>query len=98
MTGPCEQPNAGPTCFVEALEHEYRRIRNKHMRYIFRYLLSKYPKDLLSSWWKNDGSMPWAVTQCAFKAYEAGIKSGDFRLYKGPRWKPQLKIIDGGIR
>jgi hypothetical protein len=94
MTKLCEQSDAGPSCFHEVLEHEYRRIRNKHMRYIFRYLLSKYPKDLLSSWWKNDGCMPWAATQLAFNAYRAGKKPG--QLYKGPPHWPKLKVIEGG--
>jgi hypothetical protein len=92
----CEQEAGLPTCFVELLNAEYARLRNKHMRFIFRYLLSKYPKDLLSSWWKKDGSMPWAATQFAFKAYQAGVKPSDFRLYKGPPHKTQLKLLDGG--
>jgi hypothetical protein len=66
--------------------------------YIFRYLLSNIPKDPLSSWWKNDGSMPWAATQLAFKAYQAGANAADFRLYNGPSHFPKLTLMDGGKR
>jgi hypothetical protein len=97
MIDPSDYADTGPACFVQQLDWEWRRIRNRHMRYIFRYLLSKYPKDLLSFWWKNDGCMPWAATKLAFEAFKAGIKPGDFQLYKGPPHRPQLKIIDGGI-
>ena len=96
MIEPSNYADTGPTCFVEQFDLECRRIRSKHMRFIFRYLLSKYPKDLLSSWWKNDGCMPWAVTQPAFKTFKAGTKSGDFRLYKGPSHFPKFTLMDGG--
>ncbi|KJC59899.1 hypothetical protein UP10_14480 [Bradyrhizobium sp. LTSPM299] len=96
MTNPEEQEDGLPSCFVELLKEEYRRLRNKHMRYIFRYLLSKYPKDLLRSWWRVDGCMPWAATQFAFRAYQRGAKPSDFSLYKGPPHKTQLKVIAGG--
>jgi hypothetical protein len=87
MIDPKDYQDTGPTCFVQQLDFEWRRIRNKHMRYIFRYLLSKYPKDLLSSWWKEEGSMPWFATQFAFHAYQAGVQTNAFRLYKGPPTK-----------
>jgi hypothetical protein len=96
MIDPSEYADTGPTCFVQQLDWEWRRIRSKHLRYIFRYMLSKYPKDLLSSWWKNDGSMPFFATQFAFKAYKAGIKPGEFRLYKGPLHFPKFTLMDGG--
>jgi len=96
MIEPSNYADTGPTCFVEQFDLECRRIRSKHMRFIFRYLLSKYPKDLLSSWWKNDGCMPWAVTQPAFKTFKAGTKSGDFRLYKGQSHFPKFALMDGG--
>jgi hypothetical protein len=96
MIDPSDYSDIGPTSFATQLDWEWRRIRNKLMRYMFRYLLSKYPKDLLSSWWKEEGSMPWFATQFAFRAYQAGQKTSDFRLYKGPPHKPKLKLIDGG--
>jgi hypothetical protein len=96
MTNICEQPDSGPTCFLDVLKDEYRRARNKHMRFLFRYHLSKYPVDLVQFWWRQERVLPWPTSQLAFEAYKAGIKAGDFRLYKGPRWKPQLTLMDGG--
>jgi hypothetical protein len=96
MIDPSDYLDTGPTCFVEQLDWEWRRIRSKHMRYIFRYLLSKYPADLLRSWWRKDGSMPWFATQFAFKAFKAGTKPSDFRLYKGPAHFPKFILMDGG--
>jgi hypothetical protein len=96
MIDPAEYADTGPTCFVEQFDLECRRIRSKHMRFIFRYLLSKYPADLLRSWWRKDGHMPFAVTQPAFKAFKAGTKPGDFRLYKGPAHFPKFILMDGG--
>jgi hypothetical protein len=85
-----------PSCFHEALEQEYLRIRNKMKTYIIRYHLSKYPKDLLRFWWTNEGGMPWPTSQLAFKAYKAGKKPG--HLFKGPPQRPKLKVIEGGKR
>jgi hypothetical protein len=95
MIDPSDYADTGPICFVQQLDLEYRRIRNKHMRYIFRYLLSKYPRDLLSFWWKKEG-LPWFATQSAFKEFKAGTKPGDFRLYKGPSHFPKFTLVDGG--
>jgi hypothetical protein len=94
MTEPLEQSPTGPSSFVQMLEWEYDRIRDKLMTYIFRYHLSKYPKDLLRFWWTHEGCMPWATCQLAFEAYRAGKKPGP--LYKGPPHRPQLKVIEGG--
>jgi hypothetical protein len=96
MTEPCEQSNTGPSSFVEALDEEYRRLRNKMMTYIFRYHLSKYPTDLVHFWWTKEGGMPWPTSQLAFKAYKAGKKPG--QLFKGPPQRPKLKVIEGGKR
>ena len=96
MIDPAEYADTGPTCFVEQFDLECRRIRSNYLRYIFRYLLSKYPADLLRSWWRKDGSMPWFATQFAFKAFKAGAKPGDFRLYKGPAHFPKFTLMDGG--
>jgi hypothetical protein len=96
MIDPSDYADTGPACFAQQLDSEYRRIRNRHMRYLFRYLLSKYPKDLLSSWWKKDGSMPWFATQLAFNAFKAGETASGFRLYKGPSHFPKFALVDGG--
>jgi hypothetical protein len=40
--------------------------------------------------------MPWFATQFAFKAFKAGTKPGDFRLYKGPAHFPKFTLMDGG--
>ena len=42
--------------------------------------------------------MPWAATQLAFKAYQAGANAADFRLYNGPSHFPKLTLMDGGKR
>jgi hypothetical protein len=94
MTESCKQSNAGPSCFVEALDFEYLRIRNEMMRYNFRYHLAKYPTDLVRFWWDHERCLPWATSQLAFEAYKAGRKPG--HLYKGPPHFPKLRIIDGG--
>ena len=94
MTEPCEQPNTGPSCFHEALHEEWLRIRNKMMRYLFRYHLSRYPKDLLHFWWTHEGCLPWPTSQLAFECYRRGEKPGP--LYKGPPHRPKLKVIEGG--
>jgi hypothetical protein len=86
-------PNGEPSCFVEALNLEWWRIRNKMMRFLFRYHLSKYPKDLLRLWWDRDRCMPWSTSQLAFEAYKAGKPPG--KLYRGPPWKTQLRLIQG---
>jgi hypothetical protein len=86
-----EQLNSGPSCFVEELDLEWRRIRNRMMRYLFRYHLSKYPKDLLREWWKRDRCLPWVTSKLAFEAYKAGKKPG--HLYKGQPHRPKLKLL-----
>ena len=86
---------SGPSDFHEALGQEYLRIRNRMMRYLFRYHLSKYPADLIRYWWTREGCLPWLTSQPAFKAYQRGEKPGP--LYKGPPWWPQLKVIQGGL-
>ena len=76
------------------MDLEWLRIRNRMMRFLFRYHLSKYPKDLLRLWWTRDRCMPWPTSQLAFEAYKAGKKPE--HLYKGPPHRPQLKAIEGG--
>jgi hypothetical protein len=94
MIGPCENPDIGPSSFVEALDEEHRRIRNKMMRYNFRYHLSKYPADLVRFWWDHERCLPWPTSKLAFESYKAGKKPG--HLYRGPRHRPKLKLIEGG--
>lgn len=94
MTESCEQSSVEPSSFVEALDLECWRIRDRMRRFLLRYHLSKYPKDLLRLWWDRDRCMPWPTSQLAFKAYKAGEKSG--YLYKGPPHRAQLKVINGG--
>jgi hypothetical protein len=91
---PREQPNGDPSCFVKALNLEWWRSRNKHMTYLFRYHLSRYPKDLLREWWDRDRCLPWVTSKLAFQAYKAGEKPG--HLYKGPPHRPKLKVVEGG--
>jgi hypothetical protein len=74
---------AEPSCFLEALGLEWWRIRDRMKRFLLRYYLSKYPKDLLRSWWDRDRCMPWPTSQLAFKAYKAGEKPGP--LFKAGR-------------
>jgi hypothetical protein len=83
-----------PSCFLEALDLEWWRIRDRMKRFLLRWHLSKYPKDLLRSWWDRDRCMPWSTSQLAFKAYSAGEKPGP--LFKGPPHWPKLKLIAGG--
>ena len=94
MAEPLEQPNSGPSCWVEALDLEYARIRNRMMRYRFRYHLSKYPADLVRFWWRKEGCLPWSTSQLAFEAYKAGAKPGP--LSKEPSHWPKLRVIAGG--
>jgi hypothetical protein len=94
MTTACNQSSTEPSCFQELLEQEYLRARNRMMIYILRYHLSRYPKDLLRSWWRDEGCMPWPTSQLAFAAYKAGMKPG--RLYRGAPHRPQLRLIRGG--
>jgi hypothetical protein len=94
MTEPFEQSTTGPSCFVEVLDEEYLRIRNKMMRYNFRYHLSKYPADLVRLWWDHERCLLWPTSQLAFEAYKSGKKPG--HLYKGPPWKAKFAVIDGG--
>jgi hypothetical protein len=94
MTESCKDLDAGPSCFHEALDQEWHRIRNRMMRYLFRDILSKYPVDLVRVWWTREGCMPWPMSQLAFERYKAGHKPGP--LYKGPPHRPQLKVIEGG--
>jgi hypothetical protein len=96
MIDPSDYADTGPTCFVQHLDSEYRRIRNKHMRFLFRYHLSKYPIDLVQFWWRKEGAMPWVTSLSAFKVFKAGAKAADFRLYKGPSHFPKFALVDGG--
>ena len=83
-----------PSSFLEALDSEYMRTRNRMKIYILRWHLSRYPVDLLRVWWRKEGSMPWPTMQRAFELYRAGEKPGP--LFKGPSHFPKLKVIDGG--
>jgi hypothetical protein len=96
MIDPADYVDTGPISFATQLDWEWRRIRNKHMRFLFRYHLSKYPIDLVQFWWRKERAMPWSTSQLAFGAYKAGAKAGDFRLYKGPSHFPKLTLVDGG--
>ena len=83
-----------PSNFLEALDIEYVRVRNRMMVYMLRWHLARYPVDLLRFWFRKEGGMPNPTRQRAFESYRAGEKPG--RLYKGPSHWPKLKIIDGG--
>ena len=94
MIIPGGHARAEPSCFLEALDLEYTRTRNRLMIYMLRYHLARYPVDLLRYWFRREGGMPNPTMQRAFESYRAGEKPGP--LYKGPPWKPQLRIIEGG--
>jgi hypothetical protein len=96
MIDPRDYADTGPTCFVEQLDWEWRQIRNKYMRFLFRYHLSKYPIDQVRFWWRKEGAMPWVTSLSAFKAFKAGTKPGEFHLYKGPAHFPKLQLVAGG--
>jgi hypothetical protein len=83
-----------PTSFLEALDFESLKIRNRMKTYILRYHLARYPVDLLRFWWRREGGMPNPTRQLAFNAYKGGVKPGP--LYKGPPHWPKLKMIEGG--
>ena len=90
-----EHASIEPSCFLEALDLEYVRTRNRMMIYILRYCLARYPVDLLQYWWRKTGGVPDSIRYLAFQAYKAGAKPG--RLYRGPSHWPRLRVIEGGI-
>jgi hypothetical protein len=94
MTAACEHSSVEPSCFLEALDLEYARIRNRMKIYILRWHLARYPVDLLRVWWRKEGGMPHPTRLRAFDSYKVGEKPGT--LYKGPSHRPKLRLMEGG--
>ena len=91
-SNPIEQGerSPGPHTFLEEL-YRYRDVLH---RYNFRYHLARYPKDLVAYWWRKENILPQPSSKLALKSFKAGEPAG--RLYRGPLWKPQLRVIQGG--
>ncbi|MGY8660952.1 hypothetical protein Q3C01_01120 [Bradyrhizobium sp. UFLA05-109] len=79
---------------TKTFHDEIRRYRRSLARWNLRYHLSKYPRDLLRYWIDEEGALPVGTCSTAFRAWQAGVKPG--RLYKGPPWRPQLRVVAGG--